>query len=43
MRTPDTRSQQKVGTDTDATNRNEEFLSQMNDPDTEVTASGVDL
>lgn len=40
MRIPDTRSQQKVGIDTDATNRNEEFLSQINDPDSETTACG---
>ena len=40
MRIPDTKSQQKVGINTDASNRNEEFLSQINDADSEATACG---
>ena len=40
MRIPNTKSQQKVGIDADATNRNEEFLSQTNAPDSEATACG---
>ncbi|MDF5718265.1 MAG: hypothetical protein PUP93_31460, partial [Rhizonema sp. NSF051] len=37
MRIPDTIRQQKVGIDTEAVNRNEEFLIQINDLDSEAT------
>ncbi|MDF5718415.1 MAG: hypothetical protein PUP93_32260, partial [Rhizonema sp. NSF051] len=37
MRIPDTRSQQKVGIDTEAVNRNEKFLIQINEINSEAT------